>query len=106
MDNTVFDDRGSPALYAGGDFTTAGGKVSAYFAKWSPVDPAFGDLDGDCAVNLFDLFCVLDAFSDVFKDCEPFDVDIEPCGGNGTINLQDLFAVLNAFNGIDPCCGS
>ncbi len=69
--------------------------------KWSPQ--RYGDVDGNGVVNLFDLFCVLDAFSGVFEDCEPFEVDIEPCSGSGTIDLQDLFAVLNAFNDIDPC---
>ena len=31
---TVFDDGGGPALYAGGDFTTAGGVAANRIAKW------------------------------------------------------------------------
>jgi hypothetical protein len=31
---TVFDDGGGPALYAGGDFTTAGGATANNIAKW------------------------------------------------------------------------
>ena len=31
---TVFDDGGGPALYAGGDFTTAGGVAVNHIAKW------------------------------------------------------------------------
>lgn len=100
---TVFDDGSGPALYAGGFFTTAGGVGVNRIAKWSPR--SYGDVNGNGTVNLSDLFCVLNAFSDDFEDCGLADVDIEPCSGNGTINLQDLFAVLNAFSDIDPCCG-
>jgi len=31
---TVFDDGGGPALYAGGDFTIAGGVAASHIAKW------------------------------------------------------------------------
>jgi hypothetical protein len=31
---TVFDDGNGPALYAGGDFTTAGGVAANRIAKW------------------------------------------------------------------------
>ncbi len=65
----------------------------------------YGDVDHNGTVNLFDLFCVLNALEDVFVQCSLSDVDIEPCSGNGTINLSDLFGVLDAFNAIDPCCG-
>lgn len=66
----------------------------------------FGDVDHNQSVNLFDLFCLLDAFSDIFDRCTFYDVDIDPCEGNGSINLQDQFAILNAFSDIDPCdCG-
>jgi len=41
---TVFDDGGGPSLYAGGNFTTAGGNVSAYFARWSR--PSEADVAG------------------------------------------------------------
>ena len=34
---TVFDDGGGPALFAGGRFSTAGGRVSVALAKWSSV---------------------------------------------------------------------
>jgi hypothetical protein len=35
---TVFDDGTGPALYAGGQFTTAGGVTSSFIAKWGCVD--------------------------------------------------------------------
>lgn len=54
-----FDDGGGPALYAGGTFTTAGGKVSGYLAKWSCVRR--GDMNQDSVVDLSDFA--------VFFDC-------------------------------------
>ncbi len=73
------------------------------------VNKPYGDVDNNGTINLFDLFCVLDAISDLFPNCTFEDVDIHgtgepPCTPNMTINLQDLFAVLNAFSDIDPCC--
>lgn len=65
----------------------------------------FGDADRNGSVTLFDLFCVMDGFSDTFEDCLFEDVDLEPCGGNGAINLSDFFAIIEAFNDVDPCCG-
>ncbi len=65
----------------------------------------YGDVNHDTTVSLFDLFCVLDGFADVFDTCSFEDIDIEPCAGNETINLLDLFAVLDAFSDVDPCCG-
>ncbi len=64
----------------------------------------YGDVDHNGTVNLLDLFCLLDAFADVFERCTFDDVDLEPCGGNDTINLLDIFAILDAFSGVDPCC--
>ncbi len=64
----------------------------------------YGDVNHDTTVSLFDLFCVLDGFADIFVNCSFEDIDINPCAGNGTVNLGDLFAVLNAFSDIDPCC--
>ncbi len=66
----------------------------------------FGDVDHNGTINLADLFCVLDGFSDDFSTCPKSSIDIEPCEGNGTINLADLFAVLDAFSDVDPCCGT
>jgi hypothetical protein len=36
---TVFDDGTGPALYAGGEFTTAGGTPASYIAAWRCVMP-------------------------------------------------------------------
>ncbi len=69
----------------------------------SPV--AYGDVNGDGAVNLFDVFCVLDGIGGDFSECDFSNVDIEPCVPNGTLNLLDVFALLNAIGGTDPCCG-
>jgi len=72
----------------------------------------YGDIDGNGAINIFDLFCVLDGFGQDFSTCSFEQDDIQgSCGGgaaccpNGVINIFDLFAVLGAFGGEDPCCG-
>lgn len=71
----------------------------------------YGDVTHDTAINVFDLFCILNGFGGDFSDCSEQDDDItgsgnmpEHCGPNGTINIFDLFGVLNAFGGIDLCC--
>ena len=66
---------------------------------------SYGDVDNNGVINIFDLFCILDGFAQVFGTCSFHAVDIEPCGGNEVINIFDLFAVLAAFEAVDPCCG-
>ncbi|MFH0983157.1 MAG: hypothetical protein V2A79_16680 [Planctomycetota bacterium] len=57
---TVFDDGTGPALYAGGDFTTAGGVTASRIAKWNPGAPgqwsALGSGMSSCvyALTVFD----------------------------------------------------
>lgn len=63
----------------------------------------FGDIDGNGTINIFDLFCVLDAFVSRFDDCASVNVDIAPCSADGVINIFDLFAVLDGLSGVDPC---
>jgi len=69
----------------------------------SPYD--YGDVDRNGAINVFDLFCILNGFGGDFSVCTLGDDDIHPCAGNETVNIFDLFAVLDAFGGADPCCG-
>ncbi len=64
----------------------------------------YGDADGNGALNLFDIFCVLDGIAGEFSTCTSSAVDLHPCQRNGVINLFDVFAVLDAIGGIDPCC--
>ena len=65
---------------------------------------AYGDLNHDGIIDVFDLFCLLNGFSGNFTECSFEVLDIEPCGGNDKIDVFDLFALLNAFSEIDPCC--
>ena len=51
---TAFDEGDGPALFAGGNFSTAGGVASPRFAKWRPDFPDF-DSDDDGDVDLIDL---------------------------------------------------
>jgi len=69
------------------------------------VPTEFGDTNNSGAVDLIDIFCVLDAWKGSFPRCQFSDVDIADCAGDGQIDVADLVAVLDAFRGIDPCCG-
>jgi hypothetical protein len=64
----------------------------------------YGDADGNGALSLFDVFCILKAIGGDFSACAFADADLEPCGGNGTLNLTDIFALLDAIGGVDACC--
>ena len=64
---------------------------------------AYGDLDCNDTINIFDLLCVLQCFSGNCSCCCINDCDINPCEGNDTINIFDLLAVLGAFAGNNAC---
>lgn len=63
----------------------------------------YGDVTHDGALNVFDLFCILNGFGGSFEYCTFEDCDLMPCGGNGVINVNDLFAAINAFGGSYAC---
>lgn len=66
------------------------------------------DVNRDAAVDIFDIFCVLDAFAGKFDLCTFEDTDVGGCQPDGKIDLLDIFAVLDGFEGIDAClstCG-
>ncbi len=54
----------------------------------------------DCIVEIGDLLCVLDGYSDLGL-CPGG--DIAPCGGDGIIELSDVLADLDAYAGIYLC---
>ncbi len=62
----------------------------------------YGDVDCNNALNLFDIFCLLDAIGGVFNCCAS-NMDLEPCAGNNTLNILDVFAILDAIAGINAC---
>jgi hypothetical protein len=54
---TVFDDGNGPALYAGGDFTSAGSTPAAWIARWNGVNwSAVGTLQGSGGVTSLGVF--------------------------------------------------
>jgi hypothetical protein len=63
------------------------------------------DVDQNGVLNIFDVFCILDALGGDFSTCTYENSDVDPCVANGVVNLMDIFAVLNAVAGFDPCCG-
>ncbi len=76
-------------LIAGGNFTTAGGNVSAFWARWG-ADVPLGDLDGDCNVGVLDLLQLLAAWGPC-ADCEDCPADLD---GDCTVGILDLLALL------------
>ncbi|NOS99493.1 MAG: hypothetical protein HOP29_02580 [Phycisphaerales bacterium] len=69
---------------------------------------AYGDVNHDQNIDIFDILCVLDGFAGVFADCTADAVDLAPCAGDATIDVFDVLAVLGAFAAdptqcADPC---
>ncbi len=71
----------------------------------------YGDVDGNNARNLFDIFCMLDLIggqTPAEPTCTLSNADIHPCDtqGNGVVSILDVFAVLDAIGGAisDPDC--
>ena len=79
----------SSELIAGGEFITAGGQMSAYWARWGP-DVPLGDLDGDCTVGILDLLQLLAAWGPC-ADCENCQADLD---GDCTVGILDLLTLL------------
>jgi len=90
----TFDDGsgGGPALYAGGEFTTAGGVTANNIAKWGcEAGGLFGDLNNDGIVDGADLGQLLAAWG---TDDSAADLD-----GDGTVDGADLGLLLAAWTG-------
>ena len=77
--------------------------IARTFLVGDCISVAYGDLNADSRIDIFDIFCVLDGFIGVFGACMSDAVDLSPCEGDGLINIFDIFAVLDAFQG-NPAC--
>jgi DNA-binding beta-propeller fold protein YncE len=67
------------------------------------LPPVFADLvppGGDRIVEVGDVLCCLDGFSDTALCAN---ADVIPCNGDGNIDVGDILAVLDAFAGIYAC---
>ncbi|MGD8451626.1 MAG: hypothetical protein PVJ57_07380 [Phycisphaerae bacterium] len=89
-----FDDGAGPALYAGGQFLGAGGRVSTCIARWGCVPGLMiGDLNCDGRVNTLDInpfvraLCSPAAYADAYPDCDRRTADIND---DGTVNNFDI----------------
>ena len=99
----VFDDGSGPALYAGGHFSHAGGRPSAFIAKWSCIAAArLGDLNCDGAVDTDDIDSFVLAWVDpvayagAYPDCDRMLAD---CNKDGAVNNFDIDPFLAALAG-------
>jgi hypothetical protein len=93
----VFDDDGSgpipPALYAVGDFTTAGGTPSPGIARWGRcAPPCHGDLDASGAIDGVDLGIMLGEWGACAGRACAGDLN-----DDDTIDGADLGALLGAW---------
>ncbi len=73
-----------------------------------PTIRPYGDVDRNFAVNIFDIYCVLDLIGQQTPAdpmCTRVNADIHPCDGDDVLNLMEIFEILNAVGGADPCCG-
>lgn len=89
----VFDDGSGtgPALFVGGEFTTAGGQSSSHIAKWIVCHSAIpGDLDGDGIVGASDLLILLANWGPC-GDCNDCPADLDD---NCTVGASDLLILL------------
>ena len=103
---TVYDNK----LIAGGGFTTAGGKVSAYVAAWDKCDcTGFCDVDRDGNLAMTDIVRVVNF---VYRNSDSRK-QIPGCSGNngdwncdGVINGVDVVLYVNyllRMTGTPPC---
>jgi len=86
----AFDDGagGGPALYAGGQFTSAGGVAASNIAKWA-CEGCYPDCDGDGELTFFDFLC----FQNLFAAMDP----AADCDGDGAFTFFDFLCFQNAF---------
>lgn len=88
-----FDDGSGtgPALFAGGQFTAAGGQSSAHIAKWIVCPPQVpGDVNGDGIVDKNDLAILLANWGPC-DDCDDCPADLDD---NCTVGASDLLILL------------
>jgi hypothetical protein len=97
----VFNDGTGDALFVGGDFSMAGGKPSAFLAKWTC--PFFlGDLNCDGAFDSFDIEPFILALFDPgeyakrYPDCDINSADIN---GDGSVDAFDIEPFLELLFG-------
>jgi hypothetical protein len=86
----VFDDGAGAgaALYAGGQFTAAGGVSANNIAKWG-CEACYADCDGDSDLTFFDFLC----FQNEFAATTPY----ADCDGSGGHDFFDFLCFQNAF---------
>ena len=100
---TVYDN----TLIAGGDFTSAGNKFSAYLAQWTKVSFICGDINNDGTPStVLDLTYLID---DIFRGgpsaAFPQSADLDGDGTPATV-LDLTFMIDDIFRGGPaPTCG-
>lgn len=89
---------GLPALYAGGDFSLAGGQASVRIARWTCLESS-GDADNDGDIDLMDYASLAACLTGpdagtVDPGCNMFDFKVD-----GDVDLRDVGALFTTFTG-------
>jgi hypothetical protein len=99
----AYDDGSGPALYAGGYFLGAGGKVSARIAKWGCVPGlTLGDADCNGVVDNFDIqpfvlaLCRPEEYAAQYPNCDPRTAD---ANRDGRVNDFDITPFVHLLVG-------
>jgi hypothetical protein len=96
-------------LIAGGGFATAGGHVSAYFARWA-CERCIGDLNCDGFIDFGDInpfvLCLsnFDGWQTTFPGCPPENGDINGDGTYGQESLGDINPFVPLLIGGQGAC--
>jgi hypothetical protein len=85
----TFDDGLGAALFAGGEFTVAGGLEVGNIARWG-CPTCYADCNTDGSLDFFDFVC----FINLFNTADPR----ADCDDSGGLDLFDFLCFVNAFN--------
>ncbi|TWT45100.1 Cortical protein marker for cell polarity [Phycisphaerae bacterium RAS1] len=97
---TVFGDGSGPALYAGGNFSTAGGVLSSGIAVWGGCPRVLGDLNCDGAADVLDInpfvLALIDpvGYAAMFPDCNILNGDIDGDGHTTVLDINPFVDLL------------
>jgi len=93
----VYDNK----LIAGGYFTTAGGKVSAYIGQWTK-HLVRGDANGDGVINVTDVVYLIHYLFLVPPGPAPIPLEAGDVNCDGVINVTDVVYLINFLFLVPP----
>jgi hypothetical protein len=91
-------------LILGGEFTTAGGKVSVYLAQWTKHSAGVGDANGDGLIDVGDAVYLINYL--YMNGSAPVPLDSGNANCDGIVDIGDVVYLINYLfkNGPPPSC--